>query len=124
MLVGVKVAPFSTVDPFGTPHSEALHVVERYRLIDGAAAAEKQLKHAGPNRPNPPYGRGLIDTDTAKKGLQVDFTVEDPNVFTTPWSGTVTYRRLVGAWPEALCAENPHSMGVSGSPPTASTPDF
>jgi hypothetical protein len=27
----IKVAPFSTVDAFGTPHSEALHVVERYR---------------------------------------------------------------------------------------------
>jgi hypothetical protein len=30
--VGIKVAPFSTVDPFGTPHSKALHVVERYRI--------------------------------------------------------------------------------------------
>src|SRR4029077_6579628 len=37
---GIKVAPFSTVDAFGTPHSKALHVVERYRLIDGEAAAE------------------------------------------------------------------------------------
>ena len=35
--VGIKVAPFSTVDAFGTPHSKALHVVQRYRLIDGEA---------------------------------------------------------------------------------------
>ena len=32
--VGVKVGPFAMVDPFGTPYSEALHVVERSRLID------------------------------------------------------------------------------------------
>jgi hypothetical protein len=72
--VGIKVAPFSTVDPFGTPHSTALHVVERYRLIDGEAAAEAQRKHGAVYRPSPPYGRGTIDPDTGKKGLQVEFT--------------------------------------------------
>ena len=30
--IGIKVAPLSTVDMFGTPHTDALHVVERYRL--------------------------------------------------------------------------------------------
>jgi hypothetical protein len=94
--VGIKVAPFSTVDPFGTPHSTALHVVERYRLIDGEAAAEAQRKHGAVYRPSPPYGRGTIDPDTGKKGLQVEFTVDDPGVFTAPWSGRVTYRRLIG----------------------------
>jgi hypothetical protein len=29
--VGIKVGPFSMIDPFGTPHSQALHVMERYR---------------------------------------------------------------------------------------------
>jgi hypothetical protein len=43
--VGIKVAPFSTVDPFGTPHSKALHAIERYRLIDGETAAEAQRRH-------------------------------------------------------------------------------
>jgi hypothetical protein len=28
--VGVKIGPFAMVDSFGTPHTEALHVVERY----------------------------------------------------------------------------------------------
>jgi hypothetical protein len=32
--VGIKIGPFAMVDMFGTPHTEALHVVERYRLID------------------------------------------------------------------------------------------
>jgi hypothetical protein len=122
--VGIKVAPFSTVDAFGTPHSEALHVVERYRLIDGEAAAEAQRKHGATYRAFPPYGRGVIDPDTAKKGLQVEFTVEDPAVFTMPWTGRVTYRRLIGAWPEAVCAENPHFYGMGGAIPTAHTPDF
>jgi len=122
--VGIKVGPFSTVDAFGTPYSKALHVVERYRLIDGAAAAEDQRKHGAEFRPNPPYGRGTIDPDTAKKGLQVEFTVEDPGVFTMPWSGRVTYRRLIGDWPEAVCAENPYFSGLDAPVPTAKTPDF
>ena len=28
--VGIKVGPFAMVDMYGTPHSAALHVVERY----------------------------------------------------------------------------------------------
>jgi hypothetical protein len=123
--LGIKAAPPSTVDAFGTPHSEALHVVERYRLIDGEAAADAQSRNGAINRPNGgPYGRGPIDTDTAKKGLEVEFTVEDPNVFTTPWSGRVTYRRLIGDWPEAVCAENPHFTGTDAAVPTALKPDF
>jgi hypothetical protein len=122
--IGIKVGPFSTVDAFGTPHSKALHVVERYRLIDGEAAAEAQRKHGATYRPNPPYGRGTIDPDTAKKGLQVEFSVEDPGVFTTPWSGRVTYRRLIGDWPEAVCAENPFFLGLDAAVPTADKPDF
>jgi hypothetical protein len=122
--IGIKVAPFSTVDPFGTPHSKALHVIERYRLIDGEAAAEGQRKNGAVYRPNPPYGRGTIDPDTTKKGLQVEFTVEDDGVFTTPWSGRVTYRRLIGDWPEALCAEHPQFLGTTVAIPTAHMPDF
>jgi hypothetical protein len=122
--VGIKVAPFSTVDPFGTPHSKALHVIERYRLIDGETAAEAQRRHGAVYRPNPPYGRGTIDPDTSKKGLQVEFTVEDDGVFTTPWSARVTYRRLIGDWPEAVCAEHPQFLGTNIEIPTAHTPEF
>ena len=31
--VGVKIGPFAMVDFYGTPYTEGLHVVERYRLI-------------------------------------------------------------------------------------------
>ena len=39
--VGIKAdRPFAMVDQFGTPYTTALHVVERYRLIDYEAAKE------------------------------------------------------------------------------------
>jgi hypothetical protein len=34
--IGIKVTPLSSVDLFRAPHSNALQVQERYRLIDGA----------------------------------------------------------------------------------------
>jgi len=43
--VGVKVDRFTSVDRFGTPQSEAMHVVERYRLIDGAVAKAQVDKY-------------------------------------------------------------------------------
>ena len=36
--VGFKIGPFSAVDQYGTPFTPALHVVERYRLIDCASS--------------------------------------------------------------------------------------
>jgi hypothetical protein len=36
--VGFKIGLFSAVDQYGTPFTQALHVVERYRLIDYEAA--------------------------------------------------------------------------------------
>jgi hypothetical protein len=126
--VGIKVTPLSTVDPFGTPFSAALHVVERYRLIEGEAASRAQEAHGIIARPFLPYGRGAIDPDTTKKGLEVEFTVEDEGVFTTPWSARVTYRPVIkpwpAEWPEVVCAENPHFGGSDQHIPTANTPDF
>jgi hypothetical protein len=126
--VGIKAMPLSAVDPFGTPHSSALHVVERYRLIDGEAAARAQDAHGAIARPFFPYGRGAIDPDTTKKGLEVEFTVEDEAVFTTPWSARVTYRPVIkpwpAEWPEVVCAENPHFSGPDQLIPTATRPDF
>ncbi|HEX3485187.1 MAG TPA: hypothetical protein VHT51_09010 [Micropepsaceae bacterium] len=124
--IGIKTAPFSTVDAFGTPHSDALHVVERYHLIDGKAAAEAQQRNGAKFTPGPTFGRGVIDPDTAKKGLEVEFTVEDPNVFTAPWSGRITYRRIIGDWPEAVCSENPHEYYAGRDTPIPHTdkPDF
>src|SRR5216683_476752 len=38
--VGVKLGPYRMIDRFGTPYSQALHVVERYRLLDYEATKE------------------------------------------------------------------------------------
>ncbi len=130
--IGQRVGPLSMVDRYGTPFSAALHVIERYRLIDGATARDLQLKHensyfgvGGSSPLTNEYGRGDIDPDIAKPGLQVEITVDDPSVFTAPWSGLVTYRHVQGIWPEAVCAENPRGAGRFVSQvPQAEQPDF
>ena len=64
------------VDVYRTPHTEKLHVVERWRLIDGG------------------------------KMLQAIFTVDDPDAFYEPWSGMRRYRRVAQEPYEKICAEN------------------
>ena len=117
--VGIKTGPLQMIDIFGTPYSKALHLVERYRLIDGEAANK-----AVPARATP-FGND-IDPDAAKNGLQVEFTVEDPGAFTMPWSAVVTYRPLIGSWMEVVCTENNgRNFGYEGAlPPHADKPDF
>src|SRR5499427_4200823 len=107
--VGVKIGPFAMVDCYGTPYTAALHIVERYRLIDYEAAKEA---HEWGSKENG-LARGAIDYDYKGKGLQLQFTVEDEGVFTMPWSATVTYRRALGEWPEMACAESLRSTYVT-----------
>jgi hypothetical protein len=66
----------TVVDVYRTPHSEKLHVVERWVMIDGG------------------------------KMLQVIFTVDDPDAFYEPWSGMRRYRRVTQEPSEKICAEN------------------
>jgi hypothetical protein len=114
--------PFAMVDLYGTPYSKALHVVERYRLIDYEQAKEGLDRDA---KENFRAGAGNIDRNYRGKHLQVQYTVEDEGVFTTPWSATVTYGRGSTEWPEIVCAENVHVYyGKDENPPTAAKPDF
>jgi hypothetical protein len=115
-------------DNFGTPQSSAMHVIERYRLVDYEAAREAQIRGL---QENFFIGGGgdagaPLDPSYRGKGLQLQFTVEDEGVFTTPWSATVTYRRALGAIPENACAENLRGTFVSrdSAIPQASQPDF
>jgi hypothetical protein len=124
--VGVKLQPFTMVDRFGTPQSDALHLVERYRLIDARQAQEAQDQHektAG--RVNGEAGVAPFDPDYGK-GLQVQVTIEDPKIFTTPWSANVTYRRVKRQWAESVCAENNTDVLHQGFEhvPTTDKPDF
>jgi hypothetical protein len=101
-------------------------VVERYRLLDyEAARAARERGQRGLTR----FGRdpGLVPDPSYKgKGLQLDFTVEDEGTFTTPWSGSISYRRPLGEWPEMVCAENPdgYFRGKHVALPAAAKPDF
>jgi hypothetical protein len=106
--VGVKVDPFTSVDRFGTPQSDAMHVVERYRLIDGAVAKAQIDKYETSEGTVGGGGRNAgYHPDTSLKGLQLEVTMEDPKVFTAPWTARVTYRRLISEWQESVCADNP-----------------
>jgi hypothetical protein len=60
--VGFKIGPFSAIDQYGTPFTQALHVVERYRLIDYGAAKEAWERGGKEN------GRGGPVGETAEDG--------------------------------------------------------
>lgn len=127
--VGIKTNAFSAADMYGTPQSASMHVIERYRLIDGNTASGIETRHERsyfpPGVPTNASARGDIDPDTGKKGLQVEVTVEDPVMFTRPWTGIVTYRHAKGEWAEAICAENPNAYyGSDAGIPVAGKPDF
>ncbi len=95
--IGLSDHPLSFVDNYRTPHSEQLHVTERWKITN-----EGQL-------------------------IEVSFTVYDPIAFTTPWSGMMTYRRDArGPMEEFVCAENNRDpWGLDAySMPQDLTPDF
>jgi hypothetical protein len=126
--VGVKTdRPLAMLDWFGTPYTQALHVVERYRLLDYEAAKEGLERDAKANVRIPNTSMQL-DPDYRGKYLQLLFTVEDQGVFTMPWSATITYGRPSGEWVEDVCAEgtpNTHYFPPEEAVfPTANNPDF
>jgi hypothetical protein len=93
--IGLSEKP--ALDEYGTPHTTQLHVIERYKMVDGG------------------------------KTLQVALTVEDPGAFNAPWSAIAVYHRSpsVLQLTEEPCAEN--NFGHPGNEfeiPVANTPDF
>ena len=124
--VGIETGSIAMIDRYGTPRSEALHIVERYRLVDYETAREAAERHQKQDGPAGLGGNVSVDPDYKGKGLQLQFTVEDPKVFTAPWSAAVTYRRIKGDWTEQICAENSfeYYSGKATAIPTADKPDF
>src|SRR5258708_16423585 len=103
--VGIKVGRYSMVDWYGTPHTEALHVVERYRLLDSEAAKDGFARDAKQHN----VAQGMRNPNGRGKYLQLQFTVEDKGVFTTPWTATMTYGSGGSdppAWPKHPPAQN------------------
>ena len=107
--IGIKTGPASMADQYGSPQSPAMHVVERYRLVSDATAKaafganEKMFGRAAGENANGVY----IDFEYSGNGLQLQYTVDDPETFTMPWNATVTYTRAGSPWQEQVCAENP-----------------
>jgi hypothetical protein len=115
------------IDMFGTPYTRALHVVERYRLLDYEAAKEGLERDAKENA-RVPNTTMQLDPDYRGKYLQLLFNVEDQGVFTMPWSATITYGRPLGEGVEDVCVEGTENTHYSPRKeavfPTADRPDF
>src|SRR5260221_866879 len=121
--VGIRTdRPFAMIDLFGTPYTEKLHVVERYRLVDYEDAKDAMQRGTKENR----RGGGPYNPDYTDKYLRVDFTIEDQGAFTMPWTAVMIYLRDRGEFPEAVCAENRFSFhnNKDADFPHADKPDF
>jgi hypothetical protein len=121
--VGVRTdRPFAMIDLYGTPYTKALHVVERFRLLD----YEKAKSGLDQDRKeNFQVQQDTIDRNYRGKHLQVHITVEDEGAFTTPWTATITYRPSVIDWLEIACPENTREPAEKVSDvPRADAPDF
>jgi hypothetical protein len=93
--IGIAVHEVSAIDRFGTPHTDAMHVMERYRVSDD------------------------------RRTMRVDFTVEDPGTFNMPWHASATYGRGTAQPGEYVCAENTNDYFHEGIPiPTSEKADF
>jgi len=64
------------VDNYRTPHTKDLHVVERWKMVEGGNAIEAVV------------------------------TVEDPGAFNAPWWGSARWQKVDRPIIESICAEN------------------
>jgi hypothetical protein len=84
--IGINDKTF--IDDYLTPHTDKLHVVERYRMIDGG------------------------------KTLEVKLHVEDPGAFTMPWSAVQYFKRVEpGIADNANVISNDSTSGRSAAGP-------
>jgi len=86
------------IDNYHTPHTEQLHVIERYRVVEDG------------------------------KALEVNLEIDDPGTFNQPWKARQRYSRTQqGPLPEVKCVENNDDHfnlpGFEPSP-SADKPDF
>ncbi len=88
----------AVLDNYRTPHTEQLHVIERYRVINDG------------------------------KNLEVNLEIDDPGTFNAPWKAMQRYNRTeLGPLPEVKCVENNDDhFSLEGfiPSPSADKPDF
>src|SRR5712675_1624424 len=121
--IGVKTdRPYAMLDLFGTPYTDKLHVVERYRLRDYDDVKDAIERNKKENW----LFNGDVFSKHRGKFLQLHVTIEDEGVFTTPWTATLTYVPGPDHIPEGVCAENPREYynNKDSDVPKAEKPDF
>jgi hypothetical protein len=121
--VGVKVdRPYAMIDLFGTPYTDKLHIVERYRLRDYDDVKDALDRNEKENW----LFNGDVFSQHRGKFLQLHVTIEDEDVFTTPWTATLTYVPGPDHISEGVCAENPREYynNKDSDVPKAEKPDF
>jgi hypothetical protein len=83
------------LDNYRTPHTDKLHVTERWRLIE------------------------------ERKKLEILMTIDDPDTFYQPFQALRQYNRVNRAFSEDICSENNiNPFGVDYGTPRATKPDF
>jgi hypothetical protein len=83
------------LDNYRTPHTDKLHVTERWRLIEDA------------------------------KKLEILMTIDDPGTFNQPWQALRQYSRVNRGLAEDSCSENNiNPFGIDYGTPVAEKPDF
>jgi hypothetical protein len=83
------------LDNYRTPHTDRLHVTERWRLIEDG------------------------------KKLEILMTIEDPGTFNEPFQALRQYDRVRRAFAEDICSENNiNPFGIDYGTPVAAKPDF
>ena len=101
--IGVKPdRKYGMIDLFGTPYTDKLHIVERYRLRDWDEVKDALERNA---KENWLFQGDVWTPQRDKKFLQAHVTIEDEGVFTTPWTSTLTYAPAPSL-EESICAEN------------------
>ena len=76
--IGLSTKAF--IDNYRTPHSEKLHVTERWKVVDQGTA------------------------------MEVTMTIDDPDTFNQPWQAMQRYDRVQQPIVEDVCAENDQKL--------------
>ena len=94
--IGFNLNDKTFVDRWGTPHSEQLHLIERYK----------------------PSADG--------RTMTLEVTYDDPKAYTMKWGSLIRYRKGGGMPVEVACAESTvdPATGLANPIPVAAKPDF
>jgi hypothetical protein len=83
------------LDNYRTPHTDKLHVIERWHLIENG------------------------------KKLEILISIDDPETFNQPWQALRQYDRVNRTMAEDICSENNiNPFGIDYGTPVAQKPDF